>query len=69
MKKAEYPQKTCREPLFSDSGLGYFCELQLAHLGPHASFSIPHTLDGRDRWEKSNPDLAEASESGDIIIP
>ena len=69
MQRAEYPQKTCREPLFGASGIGYTCELPNLHTGPCATFSDTGSVQRRDAWEASNPTLAgQSSLDGDIII-
>lgn len=70
MKAAEYPQKTCREPLFSASGNGYACELPLMHLGPCGNFSAADSVERRDAWEAQNPEHAEGTETllGDVIV-
>jgi hypothetical protein len=69
MKKAEYPQRTCREPMFSDLGVGHNCDLPHLHRGPCASLSIARSVTARDAWEAANPDDAEKSrDGGDIIL-
>lgn len=69
MKRAEYPQKTCREPIFGQSGIGYACELPNMHTGPHGTFSDTLSVTIRDRWEAENGDLVGTSSlDGDIII-
>ncbi len=69
MKAAEYPAKTCREPLFSARGTGCTCELPNMHTGPCASFSASDSVQRRDLWEAENPDQAgQVSLDGDIII-
>jgi hypothetical protein len=69
MQKAEYPEKTCREGLMSEAGIGYHCELPNLHAGPCASFSIPHTVKARDKYEEDHPDWrANPQAGGDIIL-
>lgn len=70
MQKAEYPQKTCREPVFGDSGIGYACELPNMHTGPCATFSSTGSVQRRDRWEAENQSQVGQSimDGGDIII-
>lgn len=69
MQKAEYPQRTCREPIFGTSGMGYTCELADLHLGPHATFSDPHSVRNRNRWESENPDQVDQRRlDGDVVV-
>lgn len=69
VKRAEYPEKTCREPLFGESGLGYTCELPNLHTGPHATFSDTGSVARRDRWEEQNPGkIGQTDLDGDIIV-
>ena len=69
MKAAEYPAKTCREPIFGTSGIGYTCELPNMHTGPHATFSDSYSVRTRDAWEEANPDQVGTSNlDGDIIV-
>ena len=70
MQKAEYPQKTCREPIFGDSGIGYACELVNMHTGPHATFSSRGSVQRRDAWEAANPAQVGLTslDGGDVIV-
>jgi hypothetical protein len=70
VRAAEYPEKKCREGVFSAAGLGYPCELPNMHLGPCASFSAANTVEARERWEAANPDKVGKSDldGGDIIV-
>lgn len=67
MQKAEYPEKTCREPV---PGLMqvYWCELPLTHPGPCASFSVKISEEIRNRYEEEHPDWREHVGSIDIIV-
>lgn len=56
MLRAEYPEKSCREAVFNDIGMGYCCELVLAHPGPCANFSVKQSVDVRDAWERVHED-------------
>jgi hypothetical protein len=69
MQAAEYPIKSCREPVWNTVGAAHTCELPTLHTGPCASFSVAHSVTQRDAWEKQNPTLATQSvDGGDIII-
>jgi len=69
MQKAEYPEKTCREGMMGESGIGYNCELVALHAGPCATFSMPHTVAKRDAYEEENPNWREKPNlGGDIIL-
>lgn len=59
MERATYPQKTCRDHVFNDQGLGYTCELPVMHPGPCASFSVKTSVEHRDRWEENHPKWRE----------
>jgi hypothetical protein len=54
VKKAEYPQRSCRWPVQGDHQ-DYNCEIFEHHTGPHASFSVPRSVTVRDAWEAANP--------------
>ena len=64
MRKAEYPQRTCRRPVQGDHQ-NYSCELFDLHAGPCASYSVPRTVEARDAWEKANPGSERLSEFDD----
>lgn len=68
MERAEYPQKTCREPLFNAQGLGYTCELVLLHPGPCASFSVKESVGVRRMWEETHPDWHDQIGNLDIEV-
>ena len=67
MKTAEYPDKTCREPVLGEHN-NYWCELPLNHPGPCASFSVTNSVKIRDTYEKKNPEWREQMKSPDIIL-
>lgn len=54
MKKAEYPQRSCRQPVHG-AWQDYPCELPESHPGPDASFSVEESVKRRDAWEAENP--------------
>lgn len=66
-KPGEFPPRKCREPVFSDSGLGYSCELPLHHMGPCMTYSARHTVENRKVWAEKNPDKAGHTDSPDMI--
>jgi hypothetical protein len=68
METAKYPEKTCREPVFNQHGMGYTCDLVLLHPGPCASFSARDSVDRRDRWESDHPDWRESVGTIDDVI-
>lgn len=51
MKPAEYPERTCREPVASEL-LMYSCELADLHEGPCASYSSAQSVRARESWER-----------------
>lgn len=54
MKRAEFPQRSCREPIWQDL-ITYACELPDLHPGPCASTTLTASAIRRDAWEKANP--------------
>jgi hypothetical protein len=65
MKKAEYPQRSCRWPVQGDLQ-DYPCEIAGEfHPGPHASFSVPRSVTARDAWEAENPGWEKVSTMDD----
>jgi hypothetical protein len=69
MQKAAYPEKSCRDGMMSPTGIGYSCELPTLHAGPCATFSIPQTVEARDKFEEANPDWrSHPNIGGDIIL-
>lgn len=68
MQPAEYPTKSCREPLFNQVGLGYTCELPMMHPGPCASLSLKPSVEARDRWEAAHPEWEKDIGNMDIEI-
>lgn len=56
MKKAEYPQRMCKQPVWGVNDAAYHCELPDLHPGPCASLSAKQTVEARDQWEERNPE-------------
>lgn len=55
MRKAEYPQRSCRLPVAGEHS-DFPCEVAGEwHAGPHASYSVPGSVQRRDEWEAQNP--------------
>lgn len=67
MEKAEFPQRTCREPV-AGAYQNYNCELPDIHPGPCASYSVLSSVERRDAWEAANPEWKKDIGSSDIII-
>lgn len=53
MRKAEFPQRTCREAVWGVQA--YACELPDMHPGPCASYSVQDSVTRREAWEEANP--------------
>lgn len=68
MQRAQYPERQCKETVWSLEGNPYPCELVDLHPGPHASYSQPNSVTTRDAWETNNPDWREGIGSNDIIV-
>jgi hypothetical protein len=64
VKKAQYPQRSCRIPVPGDA-LDYPCEIVEHHPGPHASFSVRRSVQARDAWEAANPGWEKVSAFSD----
>ena len=64
MKKAEYPQRSCR--LHVPGALqDYLCEVTDLHPGPCASLSVPESVRRRDEWEAAHPGWEKMSDFAD----
>jgi hypothetical protein len=50
VKRAEYPERTCREPVSGEYQM-YSCELAGLHQGPCASYSSQMSVKAREAWE------------------
>lgn len=50
IKKAEWPERTCREPVHSRYS-SYWCELPDLHKGPCVSLSVRDSVIRREMWE------------------
>lgn len=69
MQTATYPAKKCREPVWSDMGQAYPCELAVLHTGPCASLSVATSIRRRDTWEAEHPEqVGQSVDGGDIIL-
>lgn len=66
MRRAEYPQRMCKEPVWSIQA--YPCEIVDQHPGPCASFSVAISVTLRDQWEAANQDWERQVGSMDIIV-
>lgn len=67
MEKVEFPNRTCREPVWKD-GMVYNCEVIDLHPGPHASYSSRPSVEMRERWEAANPNWGGDVGSHDTLI-
>lgn len=67
MKKAGYPQRMCKEPVWG-AQQAYHCELCLLHPGPCASYSVADSVTRRDTWEQNNPGWEQNIGSHDLIV-
>jgi len=54
MKKAVYPQRSCRQPV-TDGLTDHSCEVVEWHPGPCASLSDRASVRRRDAWEAAHP--------------
>lgn len=70
MKKAEYPQKSCRLAV-PGAHQDYPCELPGAeglHPGPCATFSIKASAERRDAWEAEHPGWEQMMKTDDPFV-
>lgn len=67
MEKAEFPQRTCREPVAGEYQ-NYWCEIADLHPGPCASFSVKASVERRDAWEAAHPGWRTDIGSSDFIV-
>lgn len=67
MKKAVFPQRTCREPIWG-SEQAYNCELADLHPGPCASFSVLASVQARDAWEEAHKGWEADIGSSDTVV-
>jgi hypothetical protein len=68
MDKATYPQRQCKEAIFSEVANPYPCELVDLHPGPCATFSVTRTVAARDAWEAAHPDWRGEIGNQDTIV-
>lgn len=68
MDKAVYPERQCKDAVFSEVANPYPCELVDLHPGPHASFSVRSSVAVRDDWEAAHPDWREGVGGMDTIV-
>lgn len=67
MEAAAFPERKCRETIWSDLGMAYSCDLPDRHPGPHATLSLGQTVEARDRWEANHPDWREQIDTTDFL--
>lgn len=67
MQKPEFPNRTCREPVWNGP-MVYPCEVIALHPGPCANFSAQPSVEHRDRWEANNPAWKDGIGSLDTMI-
>lgn len=61
---AEYPQRSCREPVWSLLGTAGLCRLPESagtHPGPHATPDIPSSVSARQDWEQTRAAATQES--------
>ena len=74
MKKAEFPQRQCRQPVQSADGLiDHCCDLPELHPGPCAPSTLPAALERRAEWEAAHPGwermISDPDPFADFSIP
>lgn len=52
---AEFPQRSCREPVTEDGLIDHWCDLAELHPGPHCPKTLAAAIQRRQAWEKANP--------------
>jgi hypothetical protein len=55
VKFAEWPERTCREPVSDDGLIDHHCSLADLHPGPHCPKTLKAAIERRERWEAEHP--------------
>jgi hypothetical protein len=59
-----WPERSCRDQVAGNFAI-HSCEVVEGHLGPHASQSVPATVERRLAWENRNLDKLEPTADSD----
>jgi hypothetical protein len=52
---AEFPQRSCREPVTDDGLIDHWCDLANLHPGPCCPKTLASAIRRRQEWERDNP--------------
>ncbi|MFJ4902788.1 hypothetical protein [Streptomyces sp. NPDC088727] len=66
MRTPVWPERACRDMVNGETAL-YSCDVVESHHGPHASLSVPASVEQRLAWEKRNPGRREPSLSDPFV--
>ncbi|MCX4799657.1 hypothetical protein OG497_38020 [Streptomyces sp. NBC_01242] len=58
MRTPVWPERACRDMVNGETAL-YSCDVVESHHGPHASLSVPQSVEQRLAWEAKNPGKRE----------
>ncbi|MFE6000379.1 hypothetical protein ACFQ6C_26520 [Streptomyces sp. NPDC056454] len=66
MRTAVWPERSCRDMVPGETAY-YSCDVVESHRGPHASLSVPASVEQRLDWEAKNPELREPTGTDPFI--
>jgi ABC-type uncharacterized transport system YnjBCD substrate-binding protein len=62
-----WPERACRDQVGGEFAI-HSCEVVEGHLGPHASRSVPASVEQRLAWENKNPAQLEPTSAADPFV-
>ncbi|MFE0490134.1 hypothetical protein [Streptomyces griseoaurantiacus] len=62
-----WPERACRDQVSGEFAI-HSCDVVEGHLGPHASLSVPHSVQARLRWENAHPRELEPTAAADPFV-
>lgn len=66
MRTPVFPERACRDQVAGEFAI-HSCEVVEGHLGPHASLSVPASVEARLAWENRNLDKLEPTAAADPV--
>jgi hypothetical protein len=67
MESAQFPERKCRETIWSDLGIAHSCEVSDRHPGPHATEAIKKTVTAREKYEADHPEWRSQIDTSDYL--
>lgn len=62
-----WPERACRDQVAGEFA-NHSCEVVEGHLGPHASLSVPASVEARLAWENRNLDKLDPTPAADPFV-